>query len=621
MVFCCEKKRIGGNLLKNLLKSLLVGVMVVFCALPAFADNPCKNLFDISTARTLYRNGSSVQETKTSTGYSLTRSTSSANFIIVYFGTVEELKGRTFTLSYKHPSNNGGSIDLLYTMADGSNRGPSANGQPISSASAGGRDVVSLKILTPDTNGQKVFVFEDIQIEENTTATGYVPYNPLCATCDGVVRNYATATGTITQSVNPKPTNPIEPTFYTQGDMVLRKLNDTYVDTYDASTGKITRRVGVKVLNGTEEFWGETGRYYYNAMPGCKADAGVVTPRSSHFRGVSTETGWTSVRDGQFKKGSKDCTFLFVLESSATSQAFKDWLAEQYANGTPVTVYYPLANEVEEDWPATRCAPAIKIATTAYNNNAFSSVQTALNNAITNIKTVVANTITQAAAVQSLQAGKQTMPDASDTDGTCPRFRQCLLIQDTTGKPHWYPILDPVRDFVTPILATEANSGAGNDRYDKGDPELCAIADNCTNVRNEQFSTQTGIYRLLKDREWAVPWVGTEADGIVPGVAYGESRCVYNITGVSVAEPNTEVWTIIETANAANDIENKEQYSRCYCKFTEVGINNEIFPVLDDRPWVYNTNLGTAAACASDCSRRCANRAVDNHSVRQKLFL
>ena len=70
---------------------------------------------------------------------------------------------------------------------------------------------------------------------------------------NSIVRLYESATGTGSQTGTPTPEHPIEPVFYTQGDMVLRAVGD-YKDSYDATTGKITRRVGVKELNGTENW-------------------------------------------------------------------------------------------------------------------------------------------------------------------------------------------------------------------------------------------------------------------------------------------------------------------------------------------------------------------------------
>lgn len=88
-------------------------------------------------------------------------------------------------------------------------------------------------------------------------------------------------------------------------------------------------------------------------------------------------------------------------------------------------------------------ANPIKVATTAYSNTAFSSVQTALNNTIATIKTVVADTINQAAAVQQIASGKQTRPSSE-----CPTGKTCLLIEDANGEPHWYEIIERAPGIV-----------------------------------------------------------------------------------------------------------------------------------------------------------------------------
>jgi len=420
---------------------LLFILMAVAPVVSTFADNnnQCRNLFDISNARTLYRNGP-VVETKTTTGYSLTGSKTFANFIIVHFGTVAELEGKTFKVSYNHTPYQGSNIALVYTQADGSDRGEVIGSNRVSSASAGNRTNVSLKILTPDTDGSHVFVFDNIQIEEGDTATEYTPYNPLCATCNGQIENYVSATGTVSQNDTPSPDNPIEPVFYKQGDMVLRKVGD-YADSYDATTGKITRRVGVKVFDGTENWANQSETRYALNLADCLRDAGEFSVLSSHFKGVSTSTGWASVKPGQVKKGRHDSVFAFNLENCLTVQDFKQYLAAQYAAGTPVTVYYPLATETTENWnETTYCAPNIKIATTAYNVARFSSVKTDLNNAVATIREIVTKTINQTAAIASLQADKQTRPEDA-----CPAGKKCLLVETEENGvivPHWFPIIE-----------------------------------------------------------------------------------------------------------------------------------------------------------------------------------
>ena len=87
----------------------------------------------------------------------------------------------------------------------------------------------------------------------------------------------------------------------------------------------------------------------------------------------------------------------------------------------------------------------IKIATTKYNESAFGPLNTALQNAISVVDTVVSNTITQAGRIATLQAQKQTRPnDIADDNEKCPAGKKCLLVEDASGVPHWYEIVEPL---------------------------------------------------------------------------------------------------------------------------------------------------------------------------------
>ncbi len=133
-----------------------------------------------------------------------------------------------------------------------------------------------------------------------------------------------------------------------------------------------------------------------------------------------------------------------------TVENFKSWLAQQYRAGTPLTIWYPLATAVEEDWPSSYCETPIKVATTKYTETVFNPLNTALANAVATVNTVVTQTIAQAASIATLQSGKQTRPA---DNAECPAYKQCLLVEDENGTPHWYEITDPFRDFVAPIIA------------------------------------------------------------------------------------------------------------------------------------------------------------------------
>ena len=147
---------------------------------------------------------------------------------------------------------------------------------------------------------------------------------------------YTSATGTVTQDGTPTPENLIYPTFYEQGNLILRRVGD-YADSYDATTEKITRRIGVKVLDGTEEWyvWGTYG-YYSNFPRGGNYMYNVDTIATAFMNARIDTTGSFTVRG--------------VLSTFPTVADFESWLAEQYAAGTPVTVYYPLETPVVEDW-------------------------------------------------------------------------------------------------------------------------------------------------------------------------------------------------------------------------------------------------------------------------------
>ena len=282
--------------------------------------------------------------------------------------------------------------------------------------------------------------------------TGSFAAGPIA--CDGELVTYTSATGTVTQNGTPTPTNPITPTFYTQGNMILRAVGsgeNLVADSYDASTGKITRRVGYHIFTGDENFgtstaYGKALLINAGAQPwGAQyIDKEVLC---NYFKGMETiETGDRALNTCFFNVSSH---FYFRTESSAAD--FKTWLKGLYDAGTPVIVYYPLATPVVEDWTETSyCYLPIKVASTKYVESQFSALNTVLANAVATVNTVVTQTIAQAASIATLQSGKQTRP-ADNTE--CPAYKQCLLVEDENGTPHWYQITDPFRDFVAPIIA------------------------------------------------------------------------------------------------------------------------------------------------------------------------
>ncbi len=176
---------------------------------------------------------------------------------------------------------------------------------------------------------------------------------------------YVSATGTGVQDGTPTPTNPIYPTFYQQGDMILRRVGD-YADSYDATTHKITRNVGEIILNGTENWTYAT--LYSDIYPTFFLVRRVLDNASvestvpavlycSHFLPApiaGANNPRQSNNTASIGSTSHALHSLWMRTSLYTDVSeFKQWLADQYAAGTPVIVYYPLATPVEETWTAT----------------------------------------------------------------------------------------------------------------------------------------------------------------------------------------------------------------------------------------------------------------------------
>ncbi len=429
-----------GNAVKTFFSSLLIVFATLFAA-PAYADDACKNLFDVSSVPVTYWNidGNTITNAigtgRTTVSLHIQIQESSGVRVVSDTQAIAGKRSLRFTLG-----NDATKIYIKFNGKDADLILKPWTDITDTKFEAGETYVMSYDVLSADASVVGGFQIKNVQIEQGSTATSYVPYNPLCATCDGTIVNYTTVTENKVpagvQNGTPSPDNPIEPVFYKQGDMVLRKVGN-YADSYDATTGKITRRVGMKVLDGTETFWSipaSNQRSIPKSAIGYPA-SGVNALICSHY-----PVGSSTIQNTYYIGGSY-INFI-VGETYTTMDAWKNYLAQQYAAGTPVTVYYPLETETTEDIGTTYCAPNIKIATTAYNAARFNPVKTDLNSAVATIREIVTKTINQTAAIASLQADKQTRPEDA-----CPAG--CLLVETEENGvivPHWFPIIEAPTD-------------------------------------------------------------------------------------------------------------------------------------------------------------------------------
>lgn len=114
----------------------------------------------------------------------------------------------------------------------------------------------------------------------------------------------------------------------------------TYTDTLNLSTGMLTRRIKKLVLTGNEDwrtssvFIGSCFAYLSGVAPDAKPFSTIVCTH------VKNQSGRYYYGYGRIDENSLS---LWLLDSKITAADFKSYLADQYANGTPVTVWYVLA--------------------------------------------------------------------------------------------------------------------------------------------------------------------------------------------------------------------------------------------------------------------------------------
>lgn len=126
-----------------------------------------------------------------------------------------------------------------------------------------------------------------------------------------------------------------------------------YADEVDVVAGTVTRRVGMKVLTGEESVGLVSAATYYGYIP-------VDDPRmarGTRNQAVSTHFVWVEGTHPERTLGSVWCGWygngqrLYITPTDQTlntGEKIKAWLAAQYTAGTPVIIWYPLAEPVTE---------------------------------------------------------------------------------------------------------------------------------------------------------------------------------------------------------------------------------------------------------------------------------
>ena len=123
----------------------------------------------------------------------------------------------------------------------------------------------------------------------------------------------------------------------------LLKLSD-YQDVQSVLDGIVTRNVGVKVLDGTEN-WTASSNYFGSCYTYVLGETPVGQVICSHFQNTSSLSDYSR---GKCYKETGAFNLWYGDNIATASADLKQFLADQYAAGTPVIVVYTLANTVEE---------------------------------------------------------------------------------------------------------------------------------------------------------------------------------------------------------------------------------------------------------------------------------
>lgn len=121
-----------------------------------------------------------------------------------------------------------------------------------------------------------------------------------------------------------------------------------YKDTLNLSTGVVTRKVKKLVLTGEEDWQQHPNRIglFRIDQIGYAKNIGVTTCICTHYIGAPNVSSYVGVQDKQtaFYAGDIAGTFVYYIRDSSYSDAndFKTYLSTQYANDTPVCLWYVL---------------------------------------------------------------------------------------------------------------------------------------------------------------------------------------------------------------------------------------------------------------------------------------
>lgn len=138
-------------------------------------------------------------------------------------------------------------------------------------------------------------------------------------------------------------------------------------DEQDIISGAVTHRISCHVFDGTETFSKSSAygkAFLINAAYAAWGADRTKAVMCTHFLGLPQKSGTQDDNTCFFNATGH---FYFRVTDNSDTDAFKAWLAEQYAAGTPVIVFFVLAESTTESVAAQHLA-------TAQGDNSVSAV-------------------------------------------------------------------------------------------------------------------------------------------------------------------------------------------------------------------------------------------------------
>ena len=219
-----------------------------------------------------------------------------------------------------------------------------------------GSNVLAVEVHYYKADGTQINYYT-LSSYDSTTHRMYKSFSlPNTAAYVSIERKAAYSTATVTDlklSMGSTVTPYVQPT----GVASVQNLFGVgdYADTQEIISGAVTRNVGIKVFDGTEN-WTRTASGDGFTVFSIEANAhsipgwSKITSLSTHFECYvgSTSPTYIAANAGKFWLNTAGQYFRFVIEGTMDLAQFKAWLAAQYAAGTPVIVVYPLAEATTE---------------------------------------------------------------------------------------------------------------------------------------------------------------------------------------------------------------------------------------------------------------------------------